>query len=251
MANLVVKHGEEFATTSGIIASNTGNEHASVIKLVREYQNHLEEFGSLGFEIQVSRSDGKGGQKREIAILNEQQATFLLTLMRNSDVVVRFKLELVKEFYRMRSMASAPLIPQTLSEALRLAADLADQKEKMAEQLSIAAPKVAALERIAEAGGSLGLQEAGKALQQKPNKFIAWLRENGWIYRRAGSSSNLGRAEKVNAGYITHKVTTVEREDGSEKIVEQALITPKGLARLAVILGVSQNRDFDLTGSAA
>jgi phage antirepressor YoqD-like protein len=145
---------------------------------------------------------------------------------------------------------SVPMIPQTLSEALRLAADLADQKEKISEQLSIAAPKVAALERIADAGGSLGLQEAGKALQQKPNKFINWLRENGWIYRRAGSGTNLGRAEKVNAGYITHKVTTVSREDGSEKIVEQVLITPKGLARLAVILGVTAN-DSDMEGEAA
>lgn len=248
--HLVIKHGDEFATTSEIIASSTDTQHKNVLELVGTYKPQIEQFGRVAFETRTFETNG-GRQKREIAILNEQQATFLLTLMRNSEVVVRFKVELVKEFYRMRSLASTTLVPQTLSEALRLAADLADEKEKMAEQLSIAAPKVAALERIAEAGGSLGLQEAGKALQQKPNKFIGWLRENGWIYRRAGSSNNLGRAEKVNAGYITHKVTTVEREDGSEKIVEQALITPKGLARLAVILGVTPNHEFDLLGDAA
>lgn len=248
--HLVIKHGDEFATTSEIIASSTDTQHKNVLELVGTYKPQIEQFGRVAFETRTFETNG-GRQKREIAILNEQQATFLLTLMRNSEVVVRFKVELVKEFYRMRSLAPTPLVPQTLSEALRLAADLADQKEKMAEQLSIAAPKVAALERIAEAGGSLGLQEAGKALQQKPNKFIGWLRENGWIYRRAGSSNNLGRAEKVNAGYITHKVTTVEREDGSEKIVEQALITPKGLARLAVILGVTPNPEFDLLVDAA
>ncbi len=142
-------------------------------------------------------------------------------------------------------------IPQTLPEALRLAADLAEQKDRIAAQLAIAAPKLEAFDRIAEADGCLGLQEAGKALQQKPNKFIAWLREKGWIYRRAGSKNNLGHSEKVNAGYVTHKVTTVQREDGSEKVVEQALITPKGLARLAILLNVKPSSGNDMIGGAA
>lgn len=102
MANLVVKHGDEFATTSSIIASNTGNEHASVIKLVRTYQSDLEEFGRVGFEIEPFETAG-GMQQREISVLNEQQATLLLTYMRNSDVVRKFKKALVKEFYRLRN----------------------------------------------------------------------------------------------------------------------------------------------------
>ncbi len=102
MANLVIKHGDEFATTSEIIAANTDNEHASVIKLIRDYAGHLEQFGGVRFEIATLKTRG-GNQQREIAILNEQQSTFLLTLMRNSDIVVRFKVELVKEFYRMRN----------------------------------------------------------------------------------------------------------------------------------------------------
>lgn len=149
-----------------------------------------------------------------------------------------------KVFDRMTELeqkAYAPrfAIPKTLPEALRLAADLSEQKEQLAAQLLIAAPKVEAFARIAEADGSLGLQAAGKALQQKPNKFIAWLREKGWIYRRAGSTNNLGRAEKVNSGYITHKVTTVLREDGTEKVVEQTMITPKGLTKLSEMLNVN------------
>jgi len=33
-----------------------------------------------------------------------------------------------------------------------------------------------------------------------------------------------------------HKVTTLHREDGSEKIIEQARITPKGITRLGETL---------------
>lgn len=153
-----------------------------------------------------------------------------------------FTAKIVDRWQELEERAAKPVyaIPQTFAEALRLAADATEQKERYAAQLAIAAPKVEAFSRIAEADGSLGLQAAGKALQQKPNKFIAWLREQGWIYRRAGSTVNLGRAEKVNAGYLTHKVTTVEREDGTEKVVEQVLITPKGLAKLSIMFNVQE-----------
>lgn len=238
---LVIKHGEEYATTSEIIASNTGNQHKNILELIGTYKDEIQQFGGVAFETRTFETAG-GKQKREIAILNEQQATFLLTLMRNSEIVVRFKVELVKEFYRLRNQSTVVqfAIPQTFAEALRLAADATEQKERYAAQLAIAAPKVEAFARIADADGSLGLQAAGKALQQKPNKFIAWLREQGWIYRRAGSTVNLGRADKVNAGYLTHKVTTVERDDGSEKVVEQVMITAKGLTKLSIMFNVKE-----------
>ncbi|WP_375706564.1 Rha family transcriptional regulator, partial [Bartonella sp. AA33NXGY] len=75
-----------------------GNTHKTVIQLVRNNRKDFEEFGSLGFEIQVSKRDGKGGQKRVIAILNEPQATLLMTYMRNNDMVRAFKKALVKAF---------------------------------------------------------------------------------------------------------------------------------------------------------
>ena len=115
--NLVIKHDGEFATTSEIIAANTDNEHASVMKLVRDYQGQIEQFGPCRFEIAVVKRPQGGGTSREVAILNEQQSTFLLTLMRNSEVVVRFKLELVREFYRLRS-AQFPQVSDPRTAAL-------------------------------------------------------------------------------------------------------------------------------------
>lgn len=114
--NLVIKHGGQPATTSEIIASNTDNEHASVIKLVRDYQSQLEEFEGVRFEIVTFQTAG-GKQKREVAILNEPQATFLLTLMRNSETVVRFKLALVKEFYDMRTQLKSPVTSKRYIDA--------------------------------------------------------------------------------------------------------------------------------------
>lgn len=87
-------------TTSIIIAGGINRPHAGVIKLVRRYRPDLEVFGGVRFEIQPFETCG-GVQKKEIAILNERQATFLLTLMRNTPVVLEFKKELVKAFYEL------------------------------------------------------------------------------------------------------------------------------------------------------
>ena len=43
-----------------------------------------------------------GTQNREIAFLNEQQTTLLITFMTNTPKVVKFKIALVKAFYEMR-----------------------------------------------------------------------------------------------------------------------------------------------------
>ena len=128
----------------------------------------------------------------------------------------------------------AHAIPQTLSEALRLAADLADQRDKATQQLALAAPKVAALERIAESTGSKCVTDAAKALGVGPQFLFAWLSDHGWIYRRPASSRRewVAFQTRIKDGHLEHKVNTVEASDG-DRMVERVLVTPKGLALLA------------------
>lgn len=101
-------------------------------------------------------------------------------------------------------------------------------EEKVAEQT----PKVDALNRIATADGSLCFTDAAKTLQIRLKDLLAWLSSHKWIYQRPGTSW-IGYQDKIQSGYIEHKTNTVERSDGTEKVVTQARITPKGLAKLA------------------
>lgn len=98
---VAVTDGGRPTTTSLIIAHGTQLEHASVMKLIRNNLADFEEFGRVGFEIQ-SFSTAGGVQRREVATVNEEQATLLLTYMRNTDVVRQFKKELVRAFWSMR-----------------------------------------------------------------------------------------------------------------------------------------------------
>lgn len=92
--------GEPY-TTSEIIAEGTGMNHRRVRDAVRKYQTELESFGVLG--AYATETLG-GGRPSTGYILNEQQATFLLTLLKNTPVVVAFKKELVRQFYAMRAL---------------------------------------------------------------------------------------------------------------------------------------------------
>lgn len=114
MANLVFLSKENIPlTTSEIIATALKKEHHVVLTLIRKYQTKIQRFGSLAFKMQVSRKDKKGGEKKTVAYLNEQQATFLITLMRNSDLVIEFKLALVKAFFEMRQQLQLQNQPKT------------------------------------------------------------------------------------------------------------------------------------------
>lgn len=102
---LVTFEKGEARTTSLVIAEGTDNQHKAVIQLVRKYRNELEKFGSLPFQMGVMRKDGRGGEPTEYALLNEQQATLLITFMRNTKIVIEFKIALVRAFFELRDMA--------------------------------------------------------------------------------------------------------------------------------------------------
>ena len=63
---------------------------------------------------------------------------------------------------------AAPAVPQSLSAALRLAADQFDQIEAQQAQLAIISPKAEALDRIAGAEGSMCVTDAAKITNLQP-----------------------------------------------------------------------------------
>lgn len=91
-------------TTTLQIALGLGVKHENVIKLVRSYMPDFAEFGKVGFKIQPRLKGQHGGGDVPYFELNEQQATFLMTLMRNSPKVIEFKKTLVKAFFTARAL---------------------------------------------------------------------------------------------------------------------------------------------------
>lgn len=97
-------------------------------------------------------------------------------------------------------------------------------------------PKVKALERLAEAEGAICITDAAKALQVQPQKLFAWMSERGWIYKRNGKKNWLAYQPRLQQGVLMHKISTDYLPDGTERVRERVLVTPRGLARLGVLL---------------
>lgn len=116
MNELVFLKGEVPFTTSLVIAEGTNNQHESIIRLI---QNNVERFNRWG---KIDFSDLKSGnylgdmrgRPIKVANLNEQQATFLITLLRNNDVVLDFKAELVDQFFKMREALQSMVLKRPL-----------------------------------------------------------------------------------------------------------------------------------------
>lgn len=103
MEELVYIKRDDAFTDSMVIAEATGNQHRSVTALIRKHQSNLENFGKVEFCDLKSRNP-KGGRPVKVCPLNELQATLLITFLDNSDSVVDFKTELVRQFFEMRKI---------------------------------------------------------------------------------------------------------------------------------------------------
>lgn len=104
MSELVFSRDGIAVTTSLLVAKGVQVEHRAVLQLIRKYIPDFETFGSLIFETVKGKALPQGGfaKSTEIAILNEQQATLLVTYCKNTEVVRKFKVALVKAFYEAR-----------------------------------------------------------------------------------------------------------------------------------------------------
>lgn len=101
----------------------------SIQKLIRTYKQDLECFGKLEFSLQKIAKTNK-----KIYELNEQQATLLLTYMKNSESVRNAKKVLVFAFYQMKeklkNLEQEQMQKLAFHQSLGYKSQLKQQKEK-------------------------------------------------------------------------------------------------------------------------
>ena len=95
-----IKRNDAF-TDSKVIAEGTGVAHRKLKEVIRKHSSRIEKFGELSAPYEA---ESTGGRREQYYILNEPQAAFLITLLKNTDRVVDFKAELVRQFYEMRKL---------------------------------------------------------------------------------------------------------------------------------------------------
>ncbi len=114
MQELITIVENEPRVSHRVVAEQTENQQKNVNELIKKYHDEFEEFGRVPFktegdsEVKLKQKDNPDYRPNKTYYLNEPQATFLMTLLRNKPVVVEFKKKLVKEFYSQREKLQTP-----------------------------------------------------------------------------------------------------------------------------------------------
>ncbi|EES2021353.1 phage antirepressor KilAC domain-containing protein [Escherichia coli] len=205
------------------VISNTGDtiDSQTLLKMVNEARKlcgEPEVRNNKFIEKILDELDGEHYTKSVVEKMNKTSMlvitmTFkqaLRVAARESKAVRRSLIDKLEELQQANS--PAPSIPQTLPEALRLAAELAEQKMQLEQQLVAAAPKVDFADRVSVANGIL-IGNFAKVVGLKQNALFSWLRQNG-ILMAFGARKNVPRQQYINAGYFTVKEVVLDDENG-------------------------------------
>ncbi|MGB3881991.1 MAG: phage regulatory protein/antirepressor Ant [Diaphorobacter nitroreducens] len=143
-------------------------------------------------------------------------------------------------------MVDQPRVPQTMPEALRLAAEAIEQRDQLALEnkaqaaaLAAAQPKVQGFDLIAAGEKSITIREAAKLLGIKENRLTTWLHENEWVYRLNGRW--VAYQQHIQGRRLIYKEAKyTDEKTGNEVYAPYCHITPKGLAKLARVFAADQ-----------
>jgi phage antirepressor YoqD-like protein len=201
------------------IAQLTGKRHADVIRDIRNMIDAIDD-AVLRHEQYQEVIDARG-YTSEFLIDHE------LSIVLGTGYSVQHRLSLVRRWKELEQQVAQPhfAIPTSLSGALMLAAQQAEQIEKQQAVIAQQAPAVAFVERFVEADGLHNVRQTAKALEMPEKEFVSRCIAAKILYRT--NKVLTGYQQWKDAGYLTHKEDEI---NGKARL--QVMFTPKGIAWL-------------------
>jgi Rha family phage regulatory protein len=234
------KDGEVFANSRDV-ACFFGKNHRDVTRAIDGLISQEPDLGVRKFTQGVHTLPETGTQTHRHYDMDRDGFT-LLAMGFTGAKALKWKLRYIEAFNAMeaelrRIATSGPVIDLNDAGALRgLLLTYSEKAIELEKQVQELLPSQAALERIAKSDGSTCITDTAKVLQIRPKDLFAYLRQNGWIYKRPGGGTDLAYQSKVIAGLLEHKVSMVNNGDGIDHERVQVRVTPKGLTKLAQLI---------------
>ena len=231
MSTTIVEQNAEgdLFTTSEVVAEHAGVEHRATLQLINNNIADLEEFGQVAFEMRA----GYNNARVRTARLNEQQATLILTYLRNTEQVRTFKKNLVKAFYDMTQRLKGQ--PTSELDLAKMTLTVIEGLQGRVQELE---PKAEFAEKFLSAQGDYDTRDAAQILRRDhgivnigQNRLRAWMRHHGWLDRKRRPYQ-----DKIDAGYLRLKASSFKfvRTNGEEQVADpQVRVTPRGVEALA------------------
>lgn len=245
--DLVYVEAARALTNSVLVAQKFGKEHKHVLDSIRELIKGCAENSATPMFEETTYIHPQNGQEYPMFIMNRDGFT-LLAMGFTGDKALRFKLDFIKAFNRMEEQLrnNALSIPTTLPEALRLAADkaeeamhykgLSEQKDGVIARLK---PKADFADTAFTSDTLISISQAAKILKLPfgRNTLFKKLRESGIFF----GNKNEPKQRFVDAGYF--RMTEGNPIETSKGLMIPVTVycTQKGLAYINHKFGNSQN----------
>ena len=213
----ITEKNASLTMSSREIAELCEKRHDHVMVDIRKMLNELE-ISSPEFSGQYKTADGR-----------MQPCFYLpkdLTLTLIAGYNVKLRKRIIDRWQELEAKQAVQL-PQTFAEALRLAADLEEQKQALLFENQQLKPKAAFVEHYVEVGTTKSLRETAKILKMPEKAMIQRLVEDRILYRQ---SNNLLPYQKYHEREL-FAVKTGTAEHGHN--FTQTRVTSKGMAFIA------------------
>lgn len=201
--------------TSREIAALVDSTHDSVLKTIRRLISEGVVFGN-----ETPYTHEQNGQTYSEFLLS-----FRNTMVVASGYSAELRAKIIDRWQELENK-NLPSIPKTMAQALRLAADQAEQIEAQQLQLEQQKPAVEFVDRFVEAKSAKGFREVAKILGLKEREFIAELAADKVIFKQG--SNWLPMAEHQHTGRFT-----VKTGEANGHAFIQTRFTPEGIAWVA------------------
>ncbi len=210
------------------IAELTGKRHDHVL---RDCDKLNESYLKLDLpRIGVSNYKDSAGRIQKCYELSRIQTFDLMT---GYNTELRIKVNRRWEELELDMKNGGYHIPQSMSEALMLAAKQAEQLELQQAQIKQQAPKVLFANAVTASHSSILVGELAKILKQNgieigQNRLFEWLRKNSYLISRKGTDYNMPTQKAMDLNLFEIKETTITHSDGHITVNKTAKVTGKG-----------------------
>ena len=199
------------------IAELTNKQHKHV---VRDIEAMLEQLGESSEGYAHFWTHPQNGQTYRELRLDREHTECLV-----AGYSAPLRMAIIRRLRELEGQAGS--LPQTLPEALRLAADMAERNENLESKIRLDAPKVAFVAQYVEAGGAKSLRETAKILNMPEKTMIDTLVRDKVLFRQSGNL--LPHALRQREGLFTVKTGTSDFGHA----YTQTRVTPRGVQWIA------------------
>lgn len=240
MTNGIIQQNVVYKTEKGTpvtdslkVAQVFGKEHRNVLKSIRNLLGSAQNLAHQKWFYESTYQDAQG--KSQPTFVMNRDGFSLLAMGLTGAKAMQFKVGFIEQFNQMerivQDVAQRSAIPQTLSEALRLAADQAERIEQQQKQIEAERPRVLFSQAVETSKESVLIGELAKIICQNgietgEKRLFQWLRDNHYLCAH-GERYNQPTQKAIEMGLFEIRKTTINVGDHS-KVRSTTKVTGKG-----------------------